>query len=71
MSAVLEFECRPAVGGYDVVAFKQHLAAITIVFDVVNPVLALWRLVDRGSKLGLNEPEPRGGLLRLGSRQHA
>lgn len=55
-------ELVTAVGGYDVVALKQHLAAITIVFDVVNPVLALWRLVDRGSKLALNEPEPRGVL---------
>jgi hypothetical protein len=30
---------------------KQHLAAITIVFDFVNPVLTLRRLIDRGSKL--------------------
>ena len=26
-------------------------------FDFVNPVLALWRLIDRGRKLGLDEPE--------------
>jgi len=26
----------------------------------VNPVLALWWLIDRGSKLGLNELEKRG-----------
>ena len=36
---------------------KQHLAAIAIVFDFMNPVLPLWRLVDRGSELGLDEPE--------------
>jgi hypothetical protein len=29
-------------------------------FDFVNPVLALWGLIDRGGKLGLNELEPRG-----------
>ena len=39
---------------------KQHLAAIAIVFDFVNPVLAFRRLIDGGSKLGLNEFEPRG-----------
>ena len=39
-------------------SLKQHLAAIAIVFDFVNPVLALWRLIDRGSKLWLDEPEP-------------
>jgi hypothetical protein len=33
-------------------SLKQHLAAIAVVFDFVNPVLALWRLIDRGSKLG-------------------
>ena len=38
-------------------SLKQHLAAIAIVFDFVNPVLALWRLIDRGSKLRLDEPE--------------
>jgi hypothetical protein len=41
-------------------SLKQHLAAIAIVFDFVNPVLALWRLIHRGSKLGLNELEKRG-----------
>jgi hypothetical protein len=40
-------------------SLKQHLAAITIVFDFVNPVLALRWLIDRGGKLGLNELEPR------------
>jgi len=29
--------------------------AIAIVFDFVNPVLALTRLIDRGSKLWLDE----------------
>ena len=37
---------------------KQDLAAIAIVFDFMNPVLPLWRLIDRGSKLWLDEPEP-------------
>jgi hypothetical protein len=35
---------------------KQHLVAIAIVFDFVNPVLPLWRLFDRGGKLRLDEP---------------
>ena len=39
-------------------SLNQHLAAIAIVFDFVNPVLALWWLIDQGSKLGLDEPEP-------------
>jgi len=38
-------------------ALDQDLAAIAIVFDFMNPVLARWWLIDRGSKLGLNEPE--------------
>ena len=32
----------------------------TIVFDFMNPVLPLWRLFDRGSKLWFDEPEPGG-----------
>jgi hypothetical protein len=36
---------------------KQHLAAIAIVFDFMNPVLPLWRLINRGGKLGLDESE--------------
>jgi hypothetical protein len=32
---------------------NHHLRAVAIVFDFVNPVLALWRLLDRGSKLWL------------------
>ena len=37
---------------------KQYLASIPIVFEFVNPVLAFGWLIDRGGKLGLNEPEP-------------
>jgi hypothetical protein len=32
-------------------SLKQHLAAIAIVFDFMNPVLAVWRLIGRRSKL--------------------
>jgi hypothetical protein len=39
-------------------AIKQHLRAVAIVFDFVNPMLAFGRLFDRGSKLWLDEPEP-------------
>jgi hypothetical protein len=31
-------------------SLKLHLAAIAVVFDFVNPVLALWRLIDRERK---------------------
>jgi hypothetical protein len=41
-------------------ALNQHLAAIAIVFDFMNPVLPLGRVIDRGSKLGLDESEPGG-----------
>ena len=41
-------------------ALNHHLRAIAIVFDFVNPVLALGRLIDRGSKLGLDEFEALG-----------
>jgi hypothetical protein len=40
-------------------AINHHLRAVAIVLDFVNPVLALRRLIDRGSKLGLDEPEAR------------
>jgi len=40
-------------------SLNQHLGAIAIVFDFVNPVLALWRLLDRRSKPRLDEPETR------------
>ena len=40
-------------------ALNHHLRAVPIVFDFVNPVLPLWRLIDRGSKLWLDESEPR------------
>jgi hypothetical protein len=39
---------------------KQHLAAIAIVFDFVNPLLSLWRLIDRGSELGTDKAENAG-----------
>jgi hypothetical protein len=39
-------------------ALDHHLGTVAIVFDFVNPVLAHWRLIDRGSKLWLGEPEP-------------
>jgi hypothetical protein len=38
-------------------SLKQHLAAISIVFDFMNPVLAFGRLVNRRSKLWLDEPK--------------
>jgi len=41
-------------------SLHQHLAAIAIVFDFVNPVLSLWRLIDQGWKLWLDESEPGG-----------
>ena len=31
---------------------KQYLASIAVVFEFVNPVIPLWRPIDRGSKLG-------------------
>ena len=39
-------------------SLDEHVGAIAIVFDFVNPVLPLWRLIDRGSKLRLDEFEP-------------
>ena len=45
-------------------ALKQDLAAIPIVFDFVNPVLALWRLIDRGSKLGRDKANGNTGQAR-------
>src|SRR6478735_6406954 len=39
-------------------ALYQCLGAIAVVCDLVNPMLALWRLIDRGSKLRLDQPEP-------------
>jgi hypothetical protein len=38
-------------------ALNHYLGAVAIVFDFVNPVLALWRLIDRGSKLWFDESE--------------
>ena len=40
---------------------KQHLAAIAIVLDFVNSVLALWRLIDRGSELRRNKAKGNAG----------
>jgi hypothetical protein len=39
---------------------NHYLRAVAILFDFVNPVLALRRLIDQGGKLWLDEPEPRG-----------
>ena len=39
-------------------ALNHYLRAIAVVFDFMNPVLPLWRLIDRGSKLRLDEPKP-------------
>src|SRR5262245_59035149 len=38
-------------------SLNQNLGAIAVIFDFVNPVLAFGRLIDRRSKLGLNELE--------------
>jgi hypothetical protein len=46
-------------------SLKQHLAAIAIVFDFVNPVLALWRMIDRGSKLGRDKAKTRNRYVSL------
>jgi hypothetical protein len=40
-------------------SLKQHLATVAVVFDLVNPVLALRRLIDRGSKLGRDKAKAR------------
>jgi hypothetical protein len=37
-------------------SLDQNLAAVAVVFDLMNPVLAFGRLIDWGSKLRLNEP---------------
>ena len=39
---------------------KNHLAAIAVEFEFVNPVLPLWRLIDWGSELWLDEPKACG-----------
>jgi hypothetical protein len=36
-------------------ALNHHLRAVAIVFDFMNPVLALRRLIDRGSKMRLDK----------------
>jgi len=45
-------------------ALNRYLRAVAIVFDFVNPVLAFGRLIDRGSKLWLDEPQPGGNYAR-------
>ena len=39
---------------------NHHLRTVAIVFDLINPMLAFGRLIDRGRKLGLGEPESGG-----------
>ena len=41
-------------------SLNHHLRAVAIVFDFVNPVLAFGWLIDRGSKLWLDEPKSGG-----------
>ena len=41
-------------------ALNHHLRAVAIVFDFMNPVLALWRLIDRRSKLWLDKSQAGG-----------
>jgi hypothetical protein len=36
---------------------EQHLAAVTIVLDLVNPLLALRWVIDKCSELRLNKAE--------------
>ena len=38
-------------------ALNHYLRAVAIAFDFMNPVLALRRVIDGGSKLRLNESE--------------
>jgi hypothetical protein len=54
-------ECAPRRGetlhlSEKLFPLNHHLRAVAVVFDFVNPVLARWWLIDRGSKLRLNEP---------------
>jgi len=41
-------------------SLKHHLGAIAIVFDFMNPVLPLWGLINRESKLRLDESNAGG-----------
>ena len=52
--------CWPASSVRDthLPSLNHHLRTVAVVFNFVNPVLALWRLIDRGSKLRLDKPEP-------------
>jgi hypothetical protein len=42
-------------------SLKQHLAAIAVVLDFVNPLLALWRTIDRRSELWRDETKGKAG----------
>jgi hypothetical protein len=49
-----------AVAGIDsrFAILDHNLRAVSIVFDLVNPMLALGRLIDRGRELRLDESKP-------------
>ena len=47
-------------------SLKQDLAAIAVVFQFVNPVFPLWRLVDRSSKLWFDKPMACDGVRHEG-----
>ena len=49
-------------------ALNHHLRAVAIVFDFVNPVLPLWRLIDRGRKLRFDESEAGGDAKHYAAR---
>jgi hypothetical protein len=57
--AVAPIKPVPSIGAY-LTALDYQEVTIAVMFDFVNPLLALWRLIHWGSKLGLNEAEPRG-----------
>ena len=46
-----------SIGGVDPRSATLHDydAAVAIMLDLMNPVLALWRLIDQGRKLGLDD----------------
>ena len=50
------------------VPFDHDLRAVSIMFDFMNPVLARWRLIDRRSKLWLNESEAGGNAKHCAAR---
>jgi hypothetical protein len=69
MSALLDFECRPAIGGYDVVAFDQ--ARVERAEDGGSLVLPPdatddeWDLANRWGGLLLGPPELSPGVLNI------